>query len=89
MTRSSIPVSPRCLYDDFRLETGIPVPRHADLHRPASVSTVFAVAVAGIAAITARGIVIAVTGIIQLALQSALGHQLGQPAQQPAFAGQP
>jgi hypothetical protein len=47
---------------------------------PASVSTVFAVAVAEIAAITARGIVIAVTGVV---IQSALGHQLGQPASSP------
>jgi hypothetical protein len=76
--------------DDFRLETGIPVPRHGNLHRTRlGEHRLRAVAVTGIAAVTARGIVLAVAEmVIQLALQGALDHHLGQAAQQPALAGQ-
>src|SRR5215469_16480485 len=76
--------------DDSRLETGITVPRHADLHRSGLGEYRLApVAVAGIAAITAGRVILSVAQmVVQLALQGALDHHLGQPAQQPALAGQ-
>ena len=46
---------PLPLGDDFRLETGVPVPRHGDLHRPGlGEHRLGPVAIAGIAAIAAR-----------------------------------
>ena len=76
--------------DDFRLEAGITVPRHADLHRPGIGNyRLGPVAVTGIAAVAARGVVLSVAEvIIQLAFQGALDDHLGQPAQQAALAGQ-
>ena len=76
--------------DDFRLEAGIPVPRHRDLHRPGLGEHRLGPApVAGIAAIAAFRVVLGIAEvIIQLAFQGALDHHLGQPAQQAALAGQ-
>ena len=73
-----------------RLEAGIPVPRHGDFHRPGIGEHGFlAVAVTGIAAVTAVRVILPVAEvIIELALQSALDHHLGQFAQQAALAGQ-
>ena len=74
---SSIPVSRRCLLVTIfgsKLES-----RSLGEHclRP--------VAITGIAAITVRGVVLAVAEmVIQLALQGALDHHLGQPAEQAA-----
>src|SRR5450755_3953126 len=77
--------------DDSRLETGIAVPRHSELHRPGlGDHRLGPVAIAGIPAIAPGRIVLAVTEVvIQLALQGALDHHLGQLPQQPALAGQP
>ena len=76
--------------DDYRLETGIPVAGYRDIHRPGlGQHRLGPVAVAGIAAITARPIMLAVTQmIIELALERSLDHHLRQPAQQPALTGQ-
>ena len=76
--------------DDFRVETGIPVPRHRDFHRPGiGEHGLRAVAVTGIAAVAAFRVVLAVAEmIVQLAFQGALDDHLGQPAQQAALAGQ-
>jgi hypothetical protein len=76
--------------DDSRLETGVPVPRHADFHRPGvSEHGLRAAAVTGIAAIPARRVVLRISQVIvQLAFQRALDHHLGQLAQQAALAGQ-
>jgi hypothetical protein len=81
---------PLPLGDDFRLEAGIPVPRHRNLDRPgAGEHGLLAVAVAGITAIPARRVILLIAEVvIQLALQGAFDHHLGQPAQQPALAGQ-
>jgi hypothetical protein len=78
---------PLPLGDDFRLEAGIPVPRHADLHRPGIGNyRLGPVAVTGIAAIAARGVVLSVAEVvIQLALQGALDDHFGQPPQQAAL----
>ncbi len=75
---------------DFRLETGITVPRHADLHRPGlSQHRLAAVAIAGITAIAARRVILLIAQmVVQLALQRALDHHLGELAQQPALTGQ-
>ena len=46
-------------------------------------------AIAGITAVAAFRVVLAVAEmVIQLAFQGAFDHHLGQPAQQPALAGQ-
>ena len=46
-------------------------------------------AVAGIAAITPRRVILLVAEmIVELALEGALDHHLGQPAEQAALAGQ-
>jgi hypothetical protein len=76
--------------DDFRLETGIPVPRHAELHRPGvRQHGLGPVAITGIAAVAARRVVLAIAEmVIQLAFQGALDHHLGQLAQQAALPGQ-
>jgi hypothetical protein len=76
--------------DDFRLETRIRVPRHQELHWPSpGEHGLGPVPIAGIAAITAGRVMLAVAEVvIQLALQGTLDHHLGQPAQQPALAGQ-
>ena len=76
--------------DDFRLEAGIPVPRHADLHRPGiGEHGLVPVPVAGIPAITARRVILLIAQVIvELALQRALDDHLGQHAQQPALAGE-
>jgi hypothetical protein len=76
--------------DDFRVEAGIPVPRHRNLHRARlGKHRLRPVAITGIAAITARRVVLAVAEmVIQLALQGALDHHLGQATEQAAFAGQ-
>jgi hypothetical protein len=76
--------------DDFRLEAGFPVPRHAELHRPGpGEHRLGAVPIAGIAAITAGRVMLPIAEvIIQLALQGALDHHLGQLPQQPALTGQ-
>jgi hypothetical protein len=81
---------PLPLGDDLRLEAGIPVPRHADLHRARlGEHGLGAVAIAGIAAVAAGRIVLRVAEmVIQLALQRALDDHLGQPAQQATLAGQ-
>jgi hypothetical protein len=76
--------------DDFRLEAGIAVPRHADFHRPGiGEHRLGAVPIAGIAAVAACRVVLAIAEVvIELALQGALDHHLGQPPQQAALAGQ-
>jgi hypothetical protein len=76
--------------DDFRLEAGIPVSRHRELHRPGiGEHRLGPVAIAGIPAIAAFRIVLGIAQVVvQLALQGALDHHLGQLAQQPALAGQ-
>jgi hypothetical protein len=76
--------------DDFRLETRVPVPRHRDFHRPRiGEHSLGPVTIAGIAAIAAGRVVLAIAEmIIHLAFQGALDHHLGQPAQQAALAGQ-
>src|ERR1039457_50691 len=77
--------------DHSRLETGITVPRHGDLHRPGlGDHRLRPVAVTGIPAITARRIVPAIAKVIvHLAFQGALDHHLRQLPQKPALAGQP
>ena len=74
--------------DDFRLETGIPVPRHRDLHRPRiGKHRLGPPAITGIAAIAAFRLVLAIPEVIvQLAFQGTFDHHLGQLAQQPARA---
>jgi hypothetical protein len=81
---------PLPLGDDLRLEAGIPVPRHRDLHWPGlGENGLGPAAVAGIAAIAAFRVMLAVAEmVIQLALQGALDDHLGQLAQQAALAGQ-
>ena len=76
--------------DNLWLEAGIPVPWHGDFHRPGiGKYRLGAMAVAGIAAITARRVVLAIAEmIIHLAFQRALDHHLGQAAQQAALTGQ-
>ena len=76
--------------DNLWLETGIPVPWHRDLHRPGiGKYRLSAMAVAGIAAVTARRVVLAIAKmVIHLAFQRALDHHLRQLAQQAAVAGQ-
>ena len=76
--------------DDFRLEAGIAVPRHGDLHRPSLGEHILrAVAVAGIPAIAPGRVVLAIAEvIIELPLQGAFDHHLGQLPQQPALTGQ-
>jgi hypothetical protein len=87
---SSTPVSRRCLWRRFRLEAGIPVPRHDDVHRPGlGEHGLRTAAVTGIPAITAGRVILLVAEVIvQLALERALNDHLGQLAQQPALAGQ-
>src|SRR4029450_13102650 len=74
----------------FRLETGIPVPRHSDFHRPGpGEHGLGPVPIAGIPAITAHRIVLVIAEVvIQLALQRALHDHFRQLAQQPALTGQ-
>jgi hypothetical protein len=81
---------PLPLGDHFRLEAGIAVPGDADFHWPGvGEHGLGAVAVAGIAAVAAFRVVLAVAEvIIQLAFQRALDDHLGQLAEQPALAGQ-
>jgi hypothetical protein len=76
--------------DDFRLEAGIPVPRHGNLHRPGiGEHRLGPAAVTGIAAVAAFRVMLAVAEVIvQLAFQRALDDHLGQPAQQAALTGQ-
>jgi len=76
--------------DDLRLETRVTVPRHGNFHRPGiSEHGLSPVAIAGIGAITARRVMLAIAEmIIHLAFQRALDHHLRQPAQQPALAAQ-
>src|SRR5229473_8261975 len=76
--------------DDFRLEAGIPVPRHGDLHRPGiGDHGLGPVTNTGITVITARRVVLAVAEmVIELTFQGALDHHFRQPAQQPALAGE-
>src|SRR5690348_4017079 len=76
--------------DDFRLETGITVPRHRQLQRPGiSEHRLGPVAVAGITAITARRVVLFIAEMmLEFAFQGGLLHHPGQLAQQPALAGQ-
>src|ERR1039457_5099585 len=75
--------------DDFRLETGIPVPGHGDFHRPGlGDHRLGTVAIAGIAAIPARWVVPGIAKVVvHLALQGTLDHHLRQLPQQPALSG--
>ena len=81
---------PLPLGDDFRLEAGIPVPRHGNLHRPGIGNhRLGPAAVTGIAAVAAFRVMLAVAEVIvQLAFQGAFDDHLGQPPQQTALAGQ-
>jgi len=76
--------------DDFRLETGIAVPGHRNLHRSrVGKHRLGPPAVTGIAAVAAFRVVLAIPEVIvQLAFQGALDDHLGQPAQQAALTGQ-
>jgi hypothetical protein len=76
--------------DDFRLEAGIAVAGHRQFHRPGlGKHRLGPVPIAGIASITASRVVLLITEVvIELALQGALDHHLGQLAQQPALAGE-
>ena len=76
--------------EDFRLEAGMPVQRHADIHRAGMGNyRLGPVAVAGIAAVAAFRVILSVGEmVIQLAFQCTLDHDRGQAAQQPALAGQ-
>jgi hypothetical protein len=81
---------PLPLGDDFRLEAGIPVPRHADFHRPGIGNhRLGAAPVAGIPPVAAFRVMPGVTQVvIQLAFQRALDDHFRQLAGQAALAGQ-
>jgi hypothetical protein len=81
---------PLPLGDNFRLETGIPAPRHRELHRPGlSQHSLAPVTVAGITAVAAGRVILLIAEmVIELALQGTLDHHLGQLAQQPPRTGQ-
>ena len=78
------------LLDDLRLEGAVAVPGHGYLHR-ADIGQhgLGAVAVAGVAAVLPRRIVLVIAEVVgDLALQSGLQQPLGQLLEQPALAGQ-
>ena len=81
---------PLPLSDNFRLEAGIPVPRHRDLHRPGLGDYRLRPApIAGIAAVPPGRVVLAIAEVVvHLALERALDDHLGQLPQQAALAGQ-
>src|SRR5439155_6708840 len=91
ITMSSTPVSRRCLLATiFRLEAGIPVPRHGNLHRPGVGDYRLGPApVAGIPAVAAFRVMLGVSEVIvQLAFQRALDDHFRQLPEQAALAGQ-
>jgi hypothetical protein len=82
--------APLPLGHELRLERGLPIPRHLDLHRAGlGQHRLGPLAVAGVLTVAADRVVLAIAEmVIHLALQSGLDDHLGQPAQQPAFARQ-
>ena len=76
--------------DDFRLEAGIPVPRHGNLHRPGVGDYRLGPApVAGIPAVAAFRVMPGVSEVIvQLAFQRALDDHFRQLPEQAALTGQ-
>ena len=76
--------------DDSRLETGIPVPRHREFHRPGlGEHRLIAVAISLIAAIAACRVVLGVAEmVIQLALEGALHDHFRQFPEQAALTGE-
>jgi hypothetical protein len=76
--------------DDFRLEAGIPVPRHRDIHRAClGEYRLGPVSVTGITAIPAGRVVLGVAEVtVHLTFQGALDHHLGQLPEQAALAGE-
>ena len=78
------------LADQLRAEAAVPVPGHVDLHRAGlGEHRLSAHAVAGVAAVAAGRVVLAVAEmIIHLALHRGLDDPLRQPSQQPTLAGQ-
>lgn len=76
--------APLPLGDELRLEAGVAVPRHRDLHRPGlSQDGLVPVPVAGVAGIAAfRRVPGVAEVIVQLAFQRALDHHLGQSPEQ-------
>jgi hypothetical protein len=82
--------APLPLGHELRLERGLPIPRHLDLHRAGlGQHRLGPLAVAGVLTVAADRVVLAIAEmVIHLALQSGLDDHLRQPAQQPAFARQ-
>jgi hypothetical protein len=81
---------PLTLRHDHRLEAGLPIPRHVNLHRPGLPHQRFQPRpIPRVSPITAGRVVFAVPEmIVHLALQGGLDDYLGQPGQQATLPGQ-
>jgi hypothetical protein len=82
--------APSALADDLGLEAAVAVAGHVNPHRPdLGQHRLAAVAVAGVPAIAAHGVMLAVAEVVgQLAFQGGLDQPLGELGQQPTLPGQ-